>query len=99
MGAIGYTPTKAVQDAQEASEGKNTIRRIEIPLGGDKDIRSLASELDAGTCFAEECVDGLCNLEGRDVLGTLNVLQVYLKYLNSVASELCYLLHKAGESA
>jgi hypothetical protein len=99
MGAIGYTPKKAVQGAQEAPGGKGGGRCVEIPLDGDKGIRGLACELDAGTCFAEDCVGRLCGLDGRDVLGTLNVLQVYLKYLNSVATELCCLLHKAGDAA
>jgi hypothetical protein len=85
--------------SEKPQEGRKTIRVVEIALGGEKDARQLAFELEAGLCFASECVEGLCRLDGNDVLGTLEVLRLYLGFLNTVASECYRIIPKGGDAS
>jgi hypothetical protein len=68
-------------------------------LDGDKGVRGLAEELEVGCYFAEECAGNLARIENESIVGSINVLQVYLKYLNSIASELNGLLCVEGDAS
>jgi hypothetical protein len=80
---------------QEATGG-GTVSCVEILFDGQKDARQLTAELSAGICFAEECVENLCRLDGAHLLGSLCVLEMYLRYLDAVASELSKLAAEGG---
>jgi hypothetical protein len=100
MGSIGYTAGKAAgaTTAPQKGTGKDsaTVDRVEIRLGGEKDAKGVASELEAGLCFARECVSNLRSLDGEGVLGSLCVLHTYLEYLNTMAGELDRIIPSGG---
>jgi hypothetical protein len=72
------------------------VDRVEIRLDGEKDAKGLASELEAGLCFAYDCVELLRHLDGQGALGSLCVLHTYLKYLNTMAGELYRIIPSGG---
>jgi hypothetical protein len=103
-GAIEYVSDKApvrpqegLSDAQEAPGG--TVRDVRVSLRNEMGIGTLAREVSADICFAEECVSNLTRLENEHILGSLGVLEGYLRYLDAVAEELCFSLMREGDAA
>jgi hypothetical protein len=101
MGAIGYIkPTGAATAPQRRTErNRRTVDRIELRFVHEKDARGLASELEAGLCFAYDCVGRLRHLDGKGVLGSLCVLHTYLEYLNTMAGELYGIIPAGGDAS
>jgi hypothetical protein len=93
-GATGATTTPQ----RGIEKNRRTVDRIELRFVHEKDARGLASELEAGLCFARECVSNLRSLDGEGVLGSLCVLHTYLEYLNTMAGELYKVIPAGGDA-
>jgi hypothetical protein len=102
MGGIGYIaerPARATTAPQKDTERGATVNKVELWFDDKKDARGLAFEVHSGLCMSAERVANLCVLGDRDVnlLGSLEVLCLYLERLKIMADELCLIIPAGGD--